>query len=207
MRRIAACLRDVGRASVAATSPCKRRSADAFPTRCFSSKRGFAGTGYARPKLLELGYDELADILEGTGRAKNLWKIIKRGTLLDDIGSLVPAPTARRIQQGLALPTAKVSAETLSSDGTRKLLVELRDSRAVEAVLIPIEENPVSGLTRTTLCVSSQVGCARGCVFCATGKMGLLRNLTPEEIVTQVYLAHRVAKEHDMPEINNLVLM
>ncbi len=67
----------------------------------------------------------------------------------------------------------------ISADGTKKYLWRLADREAVESVLIP------SG-TRRTLCISSQAGCALGCVFCATGKMGFRRNLSAAEIAGQV---------------------
>ena len=66
-----------------------------------------------------------------------------------------------------------------SSDGTEKYLWDLGDGEAIESVLIPEGK-------RRTLCISSQVGCALGCVFCATGRMGFRRNLTPAEIAAQV---------------------
>ena len=75
-------------------------------------------------------------------------------------------------------PRAEVDPE-LSQDGTRKFLWRLDDGEAIESVLIP------SG-SRRTLCISSQAGCALGCVFCATGLMGFRRNLSPFEIAAQV---------------------
>ena len=59
----------------------------------------------------------------------------------------------------------------------------------------------------TTPCVSSQVGCARGCSFCATGAMGLVRCLEPEEILAQCFHGRREAKAHGMPPLNNIVFM
>jgi 23S rRNA (adenine2503-C2)-methyltransferase len=78
-------------------------------------------------------------------------------------------------------PLARLAAATIqqSADGTRKFLWRLDDGEAIESVLIP------SG-ARRTLCVSSQAGCALGCTFCATGRMGFRRNLTAFEIVAQV---------------------
>ena len=78
------------------------------------------------------------------------------------------------------LPLKRLVADTIqqSADGTRKYLWRLDDGEAIESVMIP------SG-TRRTLCVSSQAGCALGCVFCATGQMGFRRNLTPFEIAGQ----------------------
>lgn len=80
---------------------------------------------------------------------------------------------------------ARVRSEHPGEDGTR-LLVELADGQAVESVLLP----------RDGLCVSTQVGCAVGCVFCMTGKDGLLRQLDSGEIVAQVALARRLRRVH-----------
>ncbi|WP_339414110.1 RNA methyltransferase [Pseudomonas sp. EA_35y_Pfl2_R5] len=76
---------------------------------------------------------------------------------------------------------ARLSSEHPASDGSARLLVELADKQMVESVLLP----------RDGLCVSSQVGCAVGCVFCMTGKSGLFRQLSTAEIVAQVALARR----------------
>lgn len=90
-------------------------------------------------------------------------------------------PAALRSELDTAFPLPRLSAETIqqSSDGTRKYLWRLADGEAIESVLIP------SG-KRRTLCISSQAGCALGCVFCATGRMGFRRNLSPWEIAGQV---------------------
>jgi 23S rRNA (adenine2503-C2)-methyltransferase len=90
-------------------------------------------------------------------------------------------PAALRAELDQAFPLPRLVADTTqqSADGTRKYLWRLDDGEAVESVLIP------SG-TRRTLCISSQAGCALGCTFCATGRMGFRRNLTASEIVGQV---------------------
>jgi 23S rRNA (adenine2503-C2)-methyltransferase len=90
-------------------------------------------------------------------------------------------PGALRGELDAAFPLPRLRAETVqqSSDGTRKYLWRLEDGEALESVLIP------SG-KRLTLCISSQAGCALGCVFCATGRMGFRRNLTAWEIAGQV---------------------
>jgi 23S rRNA (adenine2503-C2)-methyltransferase len=88
-----------------------------------------------------------------------------------------------------ALPSIESQLESLArvvsvhpaSDGSERLLVGLADGQMVESVLLP----------RDGLCISSQVGCAVGCVFCMTGKSGLLRQLTSAEMVAQVVLARR----------------
>jgi 23S rRNA (adenine2503-C2)-methyltransferase len=83
------------------------------------------------------------------------------------------------LQESFPLPSLAADTIQQSADGTRKYLWRLDDGEAVESVLIP------SG-TRRTLCISSQAGCALGCTFCATGRMGFRRNLTPFEIAGQV---------------------
>jgi 23S rRNA (adenine2503-C2)-methyltransferase len=82
----------------------------------------------------------------------------------------------------------EIVSEHLSHyDGSVKFLVGLLDGKQVEMVLMPESK-------RVTLCVSSQVGCAQGCVFCHTGRMGLLRNLEASEIVAQVWIANNWIK-------------
>ena len=81
-----------------------------------------------------------------------------------------------------------------SADGTKKYLFRLADGNAIESVLIPDED-------RTTLCISSQVGCAMGCEFCLTGTFKLTRNLTTAEIVNQVCAVKR------LEPVRNIVFM
>jgi 23S rRNA (adenine2503-C2)-methyltransferase len=84
-----------------------------------------------------------------------------------------------------------------ASDGTEKFLFSLKDGHTIESVLIPDKG-------RLTLCISSQVGCAMGCLFCLTAKCGLIRNLKSYEIVDQVIAANRII----MPgKITNVVFM
>ena len=95
-------------------------------------------------------------------------------------------PAALRAQLADAFPLAQLTCDSAqqSSDGTEKFLWKLSDGEAIESVLIPER-------TRRTLCISSQVGCALGCVFCATGRMGFRRNLSVAEIAGQVREAVR----------------
>src|SRR5947199_8111619 len=90
-------------------------------------------------------------------------------------------PAALRAQLGDAFPLTRLSCDAAqqSGDGTEKFVWKLAGGEAIESVLIPEGK-------RRTLCISSQVGCALGCVFCATGRMGFRRNLTTAEIAAQV---------------------
>lgn len=94
------------------------------------------------------------------------------------------------------LPIAK---QTSSQDGTRKYLLRLADGQLIETVLMPYRG-------RITACISTQAGCAMGCVFCATGQMGFMRHLTPGEIVAQVIHAQRVLQAEGQT-LRNIVLM
>ena len=100
------------------------------------------------------------------------------------------------------LPSVDLALRSSSTDGTRKLAVRLEDGELVESVLIPDRH-------RLTLCISSQVGCAMGCRFCATARLGLRRHLRVDEIVGQVQLARReIAREaFKAPGLTNLVFM
>jgi 23S rRNA (adenine2503-C2)-methyltransferase len=91
----------------------------------------------------------------------------------------LPASLRQELERAFPLPRIQLEVQQDSSDGTRKFLWRLDDGEAIESVLIP------SG-TRRTLCISSQSGCALGCVFCATGRMGFRRNLSAFEIAGQV---------------------
>lgn len=85
----------------------------------------------------------------------------------------------QRLDESFVFDLLELEEELISEDGTRKLLFRLNDGHPVESVLIPQAD-------RTTACISVQSGCALGCRFCATGTMGLLRDLTPGEMVGQL---------------------
>ena len=95
----------------------------------------------------------------------------------------------------IAIP--KVVESHKSQDGSVKFLLELWDKNQIEMILMPYEKS-------ATLCISSQVGCARKCKFCATGKLGLTRNLYTSEIVGQLLLAKKYIKDR---KLTNVVFM
>ncbi len=90
----------------------------------------------------------------------------------------------------------RISSEVKAQDGTRKFLVELADGKKIESVLIHHKRTLCA-------CISSQVGCAMKCSFCATGLMGFTRNLSAEEIVGQLSLMQSVSEQ----KITNIVFM
>jgi 23S rRNA (adenine2503-C2)-methyltransferase len=125
--------------------------------------------------------------------AERLWKYlyVELVSSLDDMPELLPA-LAARLRAETTLGVLPIALATASSDGfTRKYLLALHDSVNIETVLMRFTG-------RVTACVSSQVGCAMGCVFCATGQMGYTRHLTPGEIVAQVVHVARVLR-HEAP--------
>ena len=100
----------------------------------------------------------------------------------------IPKKMAALVPQHFVLRSSKVASRFDSADGsTTKLLVELHDGEQVEAVVMRHDR-------RATLCVSSQVGCAMGCQFCATGTLGILGDLTAAEILEQVLWAGVMAR-------------
>jgi 23S rRNA (adenine2503-C2)-methyltransferase len=101
----------------------------------------------------------------------------------------LPARLRERLEAETQLGLLSIDVETHSSDGfTRKYLLKLQDGRRIETVLMRFTG-------RVTACVSSQVGCAMGCVFCATGQMGFSRHLTAGEIVAQALHVDRVLRQ------------
>jgi 23S rRNA (adenine2503-C2)-methyltransferase len=112
----------------------------------------------------------------------------------------LPKRLREQLDAEAAIGTAEVASEQQSTDGTRKRLVRLGDSQLVETVLMPYEDG------RRTACISTQAGCAMGCVFCATGQMGFSRHLEAHEIFGQ---AARWAAElqAEGERLSNVVLM
>ena len=99
-----------------------------------------------------------------------------------------------------AAESSILPCEVVADSGTRKFLLKLHDDLETESVILPIKGFKK---TRHTLCVSSQIGCAMGCTFCQTAKLGLLRNLTTAEIVAQWHAAHHALGT----KIDNIVFM
>eukprot|EP00903_Cladosiphon_okamuranus_P009429 g8991.t2 len=110
--------------------------------------------------------------------------------------------TAAVLRENVQVLPWQVTTESVSSCGTRKLLVRLEDGLEVETVVIP----DLTG-SRSTVCVSSQIGCAENCQFCMTGKMGLVRNLTAGEILGQIFFARGTVRNHGLPPLTNVVYM
>ena len=95
----------------------------------------------------------------------------------------LPRAAVERLKAEAALGNLILAAQQQSRDGTEKRLFRLHDGQLIESVLMPYDD------ARMTACISSQAGCAMGCVFCATGQMGFGRHLSAEEIFEQAMIS------------------
>ncbi|MDD5453810.1 MAG: 23S rRNA (adenine(2503)-C(2))-methyltransferase RlmN, partial [Candidatus Bipolaricaulis sp.] len=135
-------------------------------------------------EFLDLSFAEVAALMASWGeppfRAPQIWKWAWRhlGTAFADMTNL-PRDLRARLGEAFTLAGPVPIAHQGDGEGTEKVLLSLRDRQAIEAVLIREDD-------RRTVCISTQVGCPGGCPFCATGKMGYVRNLTAGEIAAQV---------------------
>lgn len=122
--------------------------------------------------------------------------------LIDDLENATTFSKINReiMKESFDLIPFAVQEEVLNNDGSIKWLLKLKDDNLIETVLLQFRDG------RKTVCVSSQVGCPMGCAFCATGKLGLKRNLTSWEIVGQVLLAARYLKRNS-DRLSNIVFM
>src|SRR5687768_1718625 len=119
------------------------------------------------------------------------WLYERRATSWDVMSNL-PKHLREQLKQAYTLTTLQLARKQGARDTTQKFLWRLVDGSFIESVLIPA--NPAlygEASDRHTLCVSTQVGCAYGCKFCASGLEGWKRNLLPEEIVEQVLAIER----------------
>jgi len=138
-----------------------------------------------RPTLLDLDYDEIVARLAVLGkpayRADQIWRAVYRNHALTYDGiTTLPAELRTRLADDLPLtPLQEVRALDSVDGSTRKILARLADGETIETVLMAYD-------ARSTVCVSTQVGCAMGCALCATGRSGFTRDLSAGEIVAQV---------------------
>lgn len=143
----------------------------------------------------------LTDLGQPKFRALQMWQWLYQHAA-PDFASMTNLPKSLREQltNQLTFPQMTTAAEQLSRDGqTEKVLWQLADGRFIETVLMRYDK-------RRTLCISTQAGCAMGCVFCATGQMGFLRHLTVGEILGQVlHFARELAATDE--RVTNIVLM
>lgn len=153
--------------------------------------------------VLALSPEELKKAMLATGipafRAKQVFDWLHKRNVTD-FTAMDNLPADLRVKLTEIFPLTKLQEQKVASspDGTMKYLFELPDGETIETVYIP-------GKSRTTVCVSTMVGCPFGCVFCATGQSGFRRNLSAAEIISQVYyIQAALGKDR---RISNVVFM
>ena len=159
--------------------------------------------------LLSLTHDELAARFGALGqpayRAKQVlhWRYRMRVDAWERMTDL-PAPLRAALAEQFSLSSIALVRRLGSNDTTQKFLFKLGDGQLIESVLIPASTSLYGERSdRRTLCVSTQVGCAYGCKFCASGLDGFTRNLTAGEIVEQILQAEAISHER----VDNVVFM
>jgi 23S rRNA (adenine2503-C2)-methyltransferase len=160
--------------------------------------------------ILDLTRDQLTDLLAGWGeprfRTKQVWEWLykKLAARPEEMTDLPKALRARLAAEMRVNPLEPVYAQRSSDRQTIKWLFRLPDGLTIETVLMLYDDVSGAGKERRTVCISTQAGCAMGCVFCATGQAGLARNLTAGEIVAQVLTAaRRLANSDEGPTTND----
>lgn len=158
------------------------------------------------PNLYDLSRNALTDLIVRWGyqsyRARQLWGWLyaQKAAAFEDMYTL-PADLRKRLAAETRLGGLEQVSAVCSSDGeTRKFALRLPDGQIIETVLMRYEG------VRRTACISTQAGCAMGCVFCATGQMGFARHLSAGEIVEQALIVAR-ALEAEGARLSNVVLM
>jgi 23S rRNA (adenine2503-C2)-methyltransferase len=155
--------------------------------------------------LYGLSKDELVALLaswnEPRYRADQVWSWLyeQRATSIDEMTNL-PKSLRERLKAETSLGVLTQVAEEVSKDGTVKRLYQLSDGQLIESVLMVYDDG------RRTACISTQAGCAMGCVFCATGQMGFARHLSAAEIFEQALLFSGDL-ERQGERLSNVVLM
>ncbi|SDD08423.1 23S rRNA (adenine(2503)-C(2))-methyltransferase RlmN [Peptococcus niger] len=162
--------------------------------------------------LRNLSFAELAALLATYGepsfRAKQLFAWLHNRQINDlaEAHNISHRLVERLTEDGYGIHPPHCMRRQVSKDGTEKYLLELEDGLLIECVLMKYRGD--YSKQRNTLCVSSQVGCAMGCSFCATGTLGFSRQLSVAEILGQVYASNALLKEDAEPmQVRNLVFM
>ena len=144
-----------------------------------------------------------ADLGEKPFRAKQVFRWLHQGGV-DSFDAMTDLAKSLRekLPEVASIIAPKLMTEQTSKDGTRKWLLDVGTGNGIEVVFIPEAD-------RGTLCISSQVGCALDCTFCATGKQGFNRNLTSSEIIGQLWWANKAMGRDPKGEriVSNVVMM
>jgi 23S rRNA (adenine2503-C2)-methyltransferase len=156
-----------------------------------------------RRPLLDVPEEELLSWLQARGQAPlrvrqmRRWLLGGRATSFEQMSDL-PSRLREELAAEFRLLGSEITRHLVSCDGTHKLLLRLRDGQVIECVLLPERD-------RRTVCISTQVGCGMGCVFCASGLGGVVRNLTAGEILEQLIHARNLLPPEE--RLTNIVVM
>jgi 23S rRNA (adenine2503-C2)-methyltransferase len=144
---------------------------------------------------------KLTEMGEKVFRSKQIYEWLWQKHVLDFDEMLnLSKPLREKLKENFVTQGITIHSARQSSDGTRKYIFQLHDGHLVEGVLIPTT-------SRTTACISSQIGCSLTCSFCATGYIDLKRNLNYYEIYDQVRMLSKEAEEHYGKPLTNIVYM
>ncbi|MBQ9267042.1 MAG: 23S rRNA (adenine(2503)-C(2))-methyltransferase RlmN [Clostridia bacterium] len=140
--------------------------------------------------------EELVNMGEKKYRAKQIFAWLYRGVDSFDEMTDLSKDLIQKLKENYEIKCLEVAKFQKSKDGTIKYLMELKDGNAVESVLMKYKYG-------NTACLSNQIGCKMGCNFCASAKIGFVRNLTPGEIISQIL----EIEKHSGEKISNIVFM
>jgi 23S rRNA (adenine2503-C2)-methyltransferase len=154
--------------------------------------------------IYDLSREELSEYLKSISepayRAEQIFTALHGGTEIAEINN-IPKTLRTRVSADFYTYLPKIVKERVSTDGTKKYLLDIDgEGTLIECVFLPQDYG-------NTACVSSQVGCRMGCAFCASGKNGLVRNLSAGEILSQVLLLNKLNKGDKDRSITNIVIM
>ena len=155
--------------------------------------------------IRDLDVLQITEALKAMGepsfRAKQIYQWLwQKGARSFEEMTNLSKPLREKLAEAFTFHVAKIHTAQHSKDGTIKVAFELHDGNKIEGVLIPTS-------SRTTACVSSQVGCSLDCKFCATGYLKRMRNLSAAEIFDQVWIINELAEEHHGKRLDNIVYM
>lgn len=151
--------------------------------------------------IKSLDFDELKEFIGSTGektfRAEQIygWMHKKLVQSFDEMAN-IPKTLREQLARECFIESTRIAGKQVSKDGTAKFLMELSDGNKVESVLMKYRHG-------NSVCISTQAGCRMGCKFCASTVGGLIRNLTPSEMLGQVYEIQRTTGER----VSNVILM
>mmetsp|Transcript_55979 Transcript_55979/g.121864 ORF Transcript_55979/g.121864 Transcript_55979/m.121864 type:complete len:427 (-) Transcript_55979:353-1633(-) len=181
------------------------KSSLSFPDATDTSVASLSAVERPKYNLYAMDAKELEELILSWGekkfRAKQIvdWVYVQGCSDFDSFKNL-PLSLRKRLKEEISLGSMQIEEEQISRDGTQKRLWRLADGQLIESVLMPYDTK------RRTACISSQVGCAMGCTFCATGQMGFKRNLSADEIFEQAARFATELRARD-ERLSNVVFM